>query len=148
MRASQWPVASSPGRSAAHRSNSAIRGRSASASRSSDGAVTRTAVTWLVAWVCDLTAESRTSSRTRIISTRSSPCLGVPAALTCILVLPISSLAGGVGPPTVGRAGPTATRSARATLLRSLPPTPGPAACRRGTQHRQRKRSAPTTSVP
>ena len=37
--------------------------------RSCGGAVTRTALTWLVAWVWDLTAESGVSFRMRIIST-------------------------------------------------------------------------------
>src|SRR5664280_2801418 len=74
-------VVTGPGRSAAQRSSWAVPDSPVSASRSSAGAVTSTPLIWLIAWVRDLTAESRVSFSSRTISTWSSPAFGIPVAV-------------------------------------------------------------------
>lgn len=53
------------------------------ASRSAGSALTRTALSWLIAWVRALTAESRTSLNTRTICTGPSTVVGVTSAWYC-----------------------------------------------------------------
>jgi hypothetical protein len=71
------PVAVS---SAAHRRMSLVVGSPDSDSRSAGSVDTSTALSWLMAWVRDLTAESLASLNIRAISTGPSPVLAVAVA--------------------------------------------------------------------
>ena len=94
----------------------------ASRSRSSSGAVTTSAWSWLAAWVRALTAERRATRRARIISTCPSPALARSGRAG------LDRPGGRLGIERVGLAG-----SRRVCRLAGRPPAP-PAPGRAGTE--------------
>src|SRR5450759_226366 len=86
-------------------------------SRSSQGSVTSTALSWLTACVWALTAESRVSFRIRMTSTWSSPSFGVAVAVPASTALAAASASMGSDLPLRCRV----ARSGRLTSMTRLP---------------------------